>query len=608
MTTLPCPTPATDMEPGSTSNQETRCSEESSLIAGDGQEIFYRVWRPSVPSDNAVVLFHRGHEHSERWQDFVDRSGLDDCWIFAWDARGHGRSGGDLTETGFSRMVADVEDLAQHLRNEYGIEKSNLALVAQSVGAVMAAAWVHDYAPPVRAMVLSAPAFRVKLYVPLAIPMLRLLHWLRPHSYVKSYVRPKMLTHDEQRAAQYASDDLVNDRIAVNVLLDLHDTSTRLVDDAASIHTPTLLFVPGNDKVVRKGIQHQFFDNLSSRGKQLVELDGFYHDVFSEVRRGDAIDQTTRFLRKQFDAPSRRLDSTTLASGSASKYESLCKPASLLSRLWFGIQWLMLATLGRLSRGVQIGWQSGFDSGQSLDHVYRNRAEGITPIGRMIDRGYLDSIGWKGIRHRKGHMEQMLDEAIAGAVEEFGEVTIVDIAAGPGRYVLETLQRNKDLPVKAILCDRDLGGIAEGRALAKELGLEDRAEFRQSDAFDSAAIADAVGDNPVQIAIVSGLYELFPDNEMIKQSLAGVANVLAPGGWLLYTDQPWHPQQEMIARVLPNRDGEPWIMRCRSQAEMDALVREAGMQPQRLLLDKWGIFSVALARKNAEARTGSPQS
>ena len=37
-----------------------------------------------------------------------------------------------------------------------------------------AAAWVHDYAPPIRAMILAVPAFRVKLYVPFAIPFLRL--------------------------------------------------------------------------------------------------------------------------------------------------------------------------------------------------------------------------------------------------------------------------------------------------------------------------------------------------------------------------------------------------------------------------------------------------
>lgn len=41
-------------------------------------------------------------------------------------------------------------------------------MIAQSVGAVMVATWVHDYAPAIRGLVLASPAFKVKLYVPLA--------------------------------------------------------------------------------------------------------------------------------------------------------------------------------------------------------------------------------------------------------------------------------------------------------------------------------------------------------------------------------------------------------------------------------------------------------
>jgi alpha-beta hydrolase superfamily lysophospholipase len=42
-------------------------------------------------------------------------------------------------------------------------------VVAQSVGAVLAVTWVHDYAP-IRCLVLASPAFKVKLYVPFARP------------------------------------------------------------------------------------------------------------------------------------------------------------------------------------------------------------------------------------------------------------------------------------------------------------------------------------------------------------------------------------------------------------------------------------------------------
>jgi hypothetical protein len=67
------------------------------------------------------------------------------------------------------------------------------------------------------------------------------------------------------------------------------------------------------------------------------------------------------------------------------------------------------------------------------------------------------------------------------------------------------------------------------------------------------------------------------------------------GGFLIYTGQPWHPQLEMIARVLTNRDGKPWIMRRRTQEEMDDLVRAAGFRKLDMEIDRWGIFTVSLA-------------
>jgi hypothetical protein len=96
---------------------------------------------------------------------------------------------------------------------------------------------------------------------------------------------------------------------------------------------------------------------------------------------------------------------------------------------------------------------------------------------------------------------------------------------------------------------------------------------------------------------VSGLYELFPDNEPVRRSLAGLADAIEPGGHLIYTNQPWHPQVEMIARTLTNREGKPWIMRRRTQAEMDELVRAAGFVKLTQEIDQWGIFTVSVARR-----------
>ena len=123
------------------------------------------------------------------------------------------------------------------------------------------------------------------------------------------------------------------------------------------------------------------------------------------------------------------------------------------------------------------------------------------------------------------------------------------------------------------------------------------ASFAVGDAFDRESLA-ATLPRP-NVAVVSGLYELFADNKMVLRSIEGVADALAPGGYFIYTNQPWHPQLEMIARVLDNREGRPWVMRCRSQAEMDELARAAGFEKLEMLIDEGGIFTVSLARKRA---------
>jgi hypothetical protein len=85
---------------------------------------------------------------------------------------------------------------------------------------------------------------------------------------------------------------------------------------------------------------------------------------------------------------------------------------------------------------------------------------------------------------------------------------------------------------------------------------------------------------------------------MVLRSLRGIADALEPGGHLIYTNQPWHPQVEFIARVLTNHQGQPWIMRRRTQAEMDALIREAGFEKVSQEIDPWGIFTVSVAKKS----------
>jgi SAM-dependent methyltransferase len=266
--------------------------------------------------------------------------------------------------------------------------------------------------------------------------------------------------------------------------------------------------------------------------------------------------------------------------------------------LEFALQRLVMKTVGRLSDGIRLGWKVGFDSGAMLDYVYENRPRGITPLGRWIDRQYLESIGWRGIRQRKVHLEQAIREAVGKLRAEGRPVRVLDIATGHGRYVLEALAELRGVEFTALLRDWDPRNVEAARESAQQMNLP-TVICAQGDAFDRQSLASI--QPPPTIAIVSGLYELFPDNVLVARSLAGLSKALRDSGYLVYTNQPWHPQVEMIARVLTNREGKAWIMRCRPQREMDLLVGDAGFEKVNMHSDDWGIFTVSLARRPPEA-------
>ena len=578
-----------------------RPATEHHFTTHDGEKLFYRHWPATGERRGAVVMFHRGHEHSGRVAHLVDELGLDDFDFFAWDARGHGHSPGERGfSPSFGTSVRDVQTFVDHLGDTHGIAPEDMAILAQSVGAVTAATWAHDYAPRVRALVLASPAFKVKLYVPFARPGLRLMQKLRGNFYVNSYVKSRFLTHDPERQASFDADPLITRAISVNILLGLYEAAERVVADAGAITVPTQLLISGSDWVVHHGPQHEFFEGLGSPVKEKHVLAGFFHDTLGEANRESAVAKVRAFITGQFDDPAPVVDLNDADRHGYTFEESRALaeplPEGSLRGAWWRLYRKSLHWAGMVSDGVSLGHRTGFDSGSTLDYVYRNEASGAGPIGRMVDRNYLDAIGWRGIRQRKVHLEELIRLASARLRSAGTPVRVLDIAAGHGRYVLDALTADGVAPESVLLRDYSDINVRDGGRLIEDKALADVARFEHGDAFDTASVASAQPGTTV--GIVSGLYELFPSNDLVRASLAGLAGAIEPGGYLIYTGQPWHPQLEMIARALTShREGQAWVMRRRTQAEMDQLVREAGFEKLEQRIDEWGIFTVSIARR-----------
>ncbi|AVP96986.1 hypothetical protein C7S18_07145 [Ahniella affigens] len=566
----------------------------------DGLDLFYQYRVPTAPR-GAVVLLHRGHEHSGRMLHVADELGLPDLAYFAYDARGLGQSPGVRGDApDFATLVRDLETFVTHIQQHHGIARADIVVVAQSVGAVVASAWAHDYAPKIRGLVLASPAFSVKLYVPFARPGLALLHQWFGNFFVNSYVKARFLTHDAVRIQSYEQDPLITRPISVRILLGLYEAADRVVADSSAILLPTQLLISGADWVVRAEPQHRFFAGLANPRKECHVFKGLYHDTLGERDRAPVMSKMRTFIKGLFEQPTPPLDvcNADRLGPTFDEAQALAKPLPAWSpRAWYwSVTRLGLRVGAWVSKGLALGQETGFDSGSTLDYIYQNQARGWPILGTLIDRVYLNAIGWRGIRIRKLHLEELLHQAVNRLHQQRQPVRLVDIAAGHGRYVVDAVKRLTSKPDHMLLRDYSERNVRDGQALINAAGLGSRAHFALGDAFDRENLAALVP--APTLAIVSGLYELFPDNHAVAQSLAGLADVMPRGSYLIYTCQPWHPQLELIARALTShRQGQAWVMRRRSQAEMDQLVAAAGFEKVEQRIDSFGIFTVSLAFK-----------
>ncbi len=568
---------------------------EAEFLSFDGERIFFRYSKPNTESAKSLMILHRGHEHSGRVTEFAEELGYDDFWYFAFDLRGHGRSGGKRAwAKGFQTWVRDLDSFSKYIQQNFPIEEKEQVLIANSVASVMTVNWILNFAPKIKACVLGAPAFSIKLYVPFALTGLKLLRKLGDNFFVTSYVKSSLLTRDEAQAKAYDDDELITKKIGVNILVDLFDSAKVIMQRAKDFDTPALILSAEKDFIVNNKVQKKFYEAISSEEKSFVHLENFRHAIFHEAEKEKVMDPIRKFIDKQFAAevylpaliPKER-EHTVL------EFKELAAKPKGFMKLYYGFLRLLLFSLGRSSGGISLGIQHGFNSGCSLDYIYQNKAKGKWLIGSLIDRAYLNSVGWRGIRNRKVNLKKALQALIESHPKE--DLRIFDLAGGGASYLYE-IKKESSKKIHLHINDLDPQSIFQAKENLQNYSFEaEDVTFSQENAYD-LQLKFSEDERP-DILIVSGLFELNPLNFNILQSLKHLYENSANDAQIVYTGQPWHPQLGMIAHVLHDRFKQSWIMRRRIQPEMDQLIEAAGFHKATTESDNQGIFTVSHARK-----------
>ena len=553
----------------------------------EGEELFFYEWNYK-PGQKTLIVIHRGHEYGERLQEFATHSLFASYNIFAFDMRGHGHTKAAVSPA-FMDSVRDLDSFAKFLGQRYGVREEDIFVVANSIGGVITSAWAHDFSPRIAGMALLAPAFEINLIVPLAKQAIELMLKVNPKLIVKSYVKSKMLTRDPEQQRAYDTDRFITRSINGKLLIDLANAGKRLVEDAAAITTPTLVLSAEKDFVVINRQQKQFYVNLSSETKEFITLEGFHHGILFEQGREEVYKILQRFIQKAFSTP---LRTPTLAPDLFTQKEFETMQYELIpngERWCYRFEKWALGKFGHLSEGMTVGLTHGFDSGASMDYIYKNTPQGKWGVGRWMDKSYLNAIGWRGVRIRKGHLLQQVEKAIQALQAQGKKVKILDIAGGVGNYLFDIKERHPE--VEIVINEFLPTNIQKGEQIIKERGYQ-HIRFTNYSCFEADTYRKL--NYTPNITIISGIFELFGDNTLVTEAIKGVVSI-SDNGYIVYTGQPWHPQLKTIAFVLKSHQEKDWVMRRRSQRELDGLFALQGVKKESMLIDDFGIFTVSLA-------------
>jgi hypothetical protein len=254
---------------------------------------------------------------------------------------------------------------------------------------------------------------------------------------------------------------------------------------------------------------------------------------------------------------------------------------------------IALRLIGSWSDGIRLAKKEGFTSGIMLDYVYKNKPGGKIIIGKMIDKVYLEHVGWRVIRERKDNLCAHLGQAIDLTLKSKNGVRISDVAAGPALYITDVLEKYKEKNVSAEIRDIDARWLEEAKKRADAGGLN--LTYKVANALEKS---DFVFDIVPDIFVASGFYDWFNDAEMIKKSMRLIYESLPVNGYFVFTNQTGHVALDMTNYLFEDFNLKPLEMVTWDVALINSWVEEIGFTIVDVRKGEKGCYTNVLAVKN----------
>ena len=251
----------------------------------DNIEIFAQVWEPMVVAPRAVVcLVHGLGEHSSRYAHVAEVFGKEGFVLFAFDQRGHGKSGGARGHfSSADDFMNDIDLFLEQVRSQYpGLP---LILYGHSLGGIFVLHHSLNRKPNVKGVIATSPALHSSLEKqPVKVWMAKILGALSPTTTIASGLEAKAISRDASVVQTYMQDPLVHDKATLGFGRLMIAVNKWTLENAANFPLPLLLMHGKSDTIAFPSSSSEFAAALKERCT-LVLWDGAYHELHNEPEK-----------------------------------------------------------------------------------------------------------------------------------------------------------------------------------------------------------------------------------------------------------------------------------------------------------------------------------
>jgi acylglycerol lipase len=271
-------------------------SSEETVNGKDGNQIFFRSWRPAGQPSALVVICHGVNSHSGQYDWTARQLAGSGFVVYALDLRGRGKSSGERF------YVEDIEEYVGDLATLIDLAKmreSGLAvfLLGHSAGGVVSCVYTLEHQAELDGFICESFAFKVPA-PDIALSVIKGLSHIAPHLGVLR-LHNEDFSRDPEAVRALNSDPLIAGEVQpASTVAALARADDRLKKSFDQITLPVFIMHGTVDKATVPAGSQFFYEHAGSVDKTLKLYEGHYHDLLNDYGKEDVLADTTHWIRQ----------------------------------------------------------------------------------------------------------------------------------------------------------------------------------------------------------------------------------------------------------------------------------------------------------------------